>query len=277
MYLSPSYIHSGEELSKLIQIGQTVESIVLDFKVEITISNLSSKKKKEVAEEFALDICQFANTWGGVLAIGVKEELDESRGRKVATGFVDTVDFEDLSQFINNNVLPLIHPSSLQFEIVPVTTKNGHNLVIINIFPLTSGLSCVFANQPPYPAKYPYRTNYGKKYFHPSEIEKRMSDVNRSIPIKLHEISFKTKTVTLFPKIIKEEIKKTDTWDSKGVNIVFKDISNYAYTLNINGVDINIPFSLTKDVWLTEKNTMGILLGIQVSLSPDRKSINLGL
>ena len=46
---------------------------------------------------------------------------------------------------------------------------------------------------------------------------------------------------------------------------------------NVNGIDINIPFSMTKDVWLTEKARIGILLTTRLIIAADRKEIRFDL
>lgn len=274
---APHYIRTIHDLNRSIRIGETTESITLDFKVEIALKEVSKSKKAETAEELALDICQFANTFGGVLLVGVKEEQEETTGRKVASQYVNVTNFNDLSEFLSNNVLHLIYPPDINIEVSLIFVEQSKHIIAINVFPLSSGASCVYSNTPPYLAKYPYRTHYGKKYLHPSEVEKRMSHGDRRILIKLREMSSITKEVIIYPEVEKLAPLRSDSWDSKGINTIIKNITNHEYTLSINGITINIPFSLTKDVWLTEKGLIGILLGTRLSISADRKSIQLNL
>jgi hypothetical protein len=102
-----------------------------------------------------------------------------------------------------------------------------------------------------------------------------MSTSNRSVPIKLDELLKHSREVTLYPKVQKESLDKPEKWDSLGTNILLKNVSSYEFTLAISGIEINIPFSLAKDIWLTEKNTIGILLNAQLILTSDRKNINM--
>lgn len=269
----PSYIRNYHELVASIKLSLTEESITLDFKREINITEKKNKNEKNFAEELALDICQFANSWGGVLLIGVSEKEDKETGRKVADQFVGVTQYEKIARFINNSVFALIHPKNIQVDVVCIETLDRKQLISINISPLTTGVAFVCSQSPPYSSKYPYRTHYGKRYLHPLEVQKRMTDSNRIIPIKLQELMEFTQEVKLYPEIQKEIIDKIDRIDSKIPNIVLKEVMKNEYRLNINGIDINIPFSLTRDVWMTERTKIGIILHISLSISSDRKSI----
>lgn len=273
------YISSFTDFNRLVVIGSTTESIDLDFKLELEIENISKKDKPKKAEELASDICQFANSFGGVLIIGIEERKDELSGKKVAASIPGIDNSEEISRFINDSVLPLIHPKNISIDLVCFNAKtNNHNqIVAINVLPIVVGVACVCSEAPPYSAKYPYRTHYGKRYLHPTEVEKRMADSYRIIPIKLEEIACSTRNVSLYPSLSKEPLDKVNRIDSKEDNIVLMEILKYEYKLNINGIDMNIPFSLTKDVWMTEKQTIGILLTTRLIISPDRKEIYFNL
>lgn len=269
----PKYIYTINDLHTHIKLGETLESVYLDFKTDIQISNNSPKKKQEMAEELALDICQFANTWGGVLLIGVKETLNHSSQMKVAQGITGVSTPNELVEFINDCVLPLIYPKDIKINQVWIKTSENKLVLAINISPLGLGIACVCAISPPYTSKFPYRTNYGKKYFHPIEVEKRMAINDRSIHIKLDELIRTTKEVTVFPNIMVEPIDRANKWDFAEINIFLKGISKNEFTLKIGGIDVNIPFGLVKDVWFTEHGKIGIILSTRLILSSDRKSI----
>ncbi len=261
-----NFIKSKRELGSLVKLGETVESIAIEFKRELDLT------KRNSAEETALDICQFSNANGGVILIGVEEKSIPDTQKKVAYNYIN-VNYETISQFINDKVLPLIHPKSIQLDIISIEIEEKKNIVAINIAPLARGLACVALNTPPYAGKYPYRTHYGKKYFNPLEVEKLMSNSNRYIPIKLQEVFSTNREVTVYPSIIKEEAKKNLSWDTKDFTVIIKNVSGSEFTLNIAGIDINIPYSLTKDVWTTEDEKIGILLAVKLIISSDRRNI----
>lgn len=249
-----------------ITLGITSESEELEFKRFIDFQN------KKSAEELALDICQFANSNGGEIFIGVKEIENTQKQLKTAESYVD-INIEKTLEFINNKVIQLIHPKTVKFEIKPITIDENTNILSINVRPLASGVACVCNNQEPYYQKFPYRTNYGKKYLNPSDVELRMTNKNRYIRITLEELIEQSKYVTLFPEVKKDEISKDLSWDTKEPISVLKQIRNTEYTVNIAGIDINIPYSLTEDVWITETQTIGILLKVNLTINSDRKKV----
>ncbi len=253
-------------MDRFVRLGETEESITLEFKREF------NNKKENAAEEIALDICQFSNAIGGVILIGVEEKSTPGTGKKVAHCYKNS-NYGDISRFINDKVLPLIHPKPISIDIVSIDIEKNKSLTAINVTPLARGLACVAENTPPYAGKYPYRTHYGKKYFNPAEVERIMANSNRYIVIKLLEVFTTNKEVRIYPSVQKEEAKPNLSWDSKDCTVVIKCVNSSEFTLNIAGIDINIPYSLTKDVWITEDEKIGILLDIKLKISPDRRNI----
>lgn len=252
------------ELNSNVTINKTTESLSLEFKKTINIGG------RNVDEEVALDICQFANSRGGVILLGVEEKMFE--GKKVAGGYLDT-DFELISRFINDKVVPLINPRSVSIDLFSISINENLRIVSINIQPLASGLACVCKNYPPFQQKFPYRTNYGKKYFNPTEVEIKMSDKNRHIEIKISKYLLISSEVKLYPSVKKEDIENNASWDIRDDNTFISSLGESEYTLKISGVAVNIPFSLTRDVWITEHNKIGILLDVQLTIDKSRKNI----
>ena len=74
---------------------------------------------------------------------------------------------------------------------------DGKMLFAINVAALPYSLACVFSPSKPEYLRYPYRTEYGKKYLKVYEIEGRMNDFNRSIFLKLAEIWKRDKEIQL--------------------------------------------------------------------------------
>jgi hypothetical protein len=256
------------ELNNRIRLGETEESLTLEFKREIDVA------KDRNSEEIALDICQFLNTKGGVILVGAKEEL--MNGKKVITQYLN-IDSERVLRFLNDTVITLINPKNITVRPVVIGVNSFTTILAINISPLINGVSCVCKMQPPYSQKYPYRTHYGKKYFTPIEVEQLMSNQFRYISIKLEQLIDKTREVVIYPSITKEEIANASSWDVRDDNILVKSIGQSEYRLNICGIDINVPFSLTNDVWETEDGKIGVYLKISLVVDKQRKKINFTL
>ncbi len=256
-------IDSKSTLNENVTLGFTEENGQLDFKREINT--------KSDGSEIALDICQFLNSMGGVILVGVEEKIGQ-HNKKVATSFIDT-NYEEVARFINDKVLNQIHPKGIKLNLSSIAVNSSVSILAVNIYPIAEGIACVSNNQPPFAMKFPYRTHYGKKYYSPPEASKHMSNSNRSIFIKLVELAEKHNEVRIYPDLSKENASSDLTWESTDNNVVLKNIGDYEYTINTCGIDVNIPFSLTKDVWITEKSEIGILLGMELIVSSDRKEI----
>lgn len=272
-YQLPQYISSSSDLTRVVKLGETAESATLEFKADLPISSTPKDRRELLAEEVALDICQFLNSLGGVLLIGVKESTDSLGEKKVASGYTKGLKVNEILEFINSRVVTWIYPSDIHLHVATLNSASGEQVVAVNIHPLATGLACVCMKSEPYTAKYPYRTHFGKKYFPPSEVEKRMSNGNRGIFLRLSELAQHTRDVTLLPGIIKEQMERQDTWDARGANPILKEISEDSYMLSVNGLEINIPFSMTKNVWLTERNTVGIQIDMRLVISGNRREI----
>lgn len=272
-YQSAQYIRNNSELKSVVRLGETAESTVLDFKLAIDIEDKNKTDRQRIAKEIALDICQFANTWGGVLLVGVAEEVSEELNIKVAKSFVNVENCENIVAFINDMVLPIIYPSHINISINVINLNSDATLLAINIFPLVTGIACVYLLAPPYTPVYPYRTYYGKKYMKPNEIESRMLSLERKVMLQLSRLQSDGRGMQVYPSIKKEDIGSDVKWDSRGVSVVLKGISENEYAISINGIDVNIPFSLTDDVWRTEKGDIGVLLKVGLIVNQDRTRI----
>ena len=259
-------ITTKKELEKHVKLGVTAEDEFIEFKREANYS------KENANEEMALDICQFSNSLGGVILYGVDEKLDTTSNKKIATGYRN-IDFDKISKFINDKVVPIVHPKNIRVSYSHIKIDEQTYIVAVNIDPLSNGLACVHQNKSPFSQKYPYRTSYGKKYLTAVEVEKMMSQNNRHISIKLHELRTKSNEVKLYPSLKKENLGEKSFWDNSDDTIILKGIGNNEYKLNASGIDINIPFSLTKDIWQTEDDKIGIILETKIIISSCRKKI----
>lgn len=264
------YIRSFEDFEAVVQLGETVESTYLDFKSQLNL------EKKNSYEEMALDIVQFANSFGGVLIFGVSEKYCSDRNKKIAHSY-QSVDFERVSKALDNNVRKLIYPESISIEANSISTPSGYNLVAINVYPLAVGLGCVGQKSEPFAMKYPYRTTYGKKYFHPAEVEKYLSGGGREILIKLDELSARGKKVKAYPGLIIEKSESRLAWDIVDPAIVITDYNYREVTFNFGGVTFNLPVRLITDVWHTEQEEVGMIFDANLRLTSDRREIKLEL
>lgn len=267
----PIHIKTKDNLLKSISLGETTENLYLDFKREINLSN-----KEKLSEELACDICQFINAQGGCLIIGVAEDKNEY-GIKVAKRFSPVKNYEDICQFINDKVLELIFPKRQLFEIFPINYSENHISVIINITPTPNSLFGVRAKKSHRYFQFPYRTNYGKKYYTYDELELRMHSTNREKFIRASSIWDRSKEVTLLSPILKKELSKDKLWDHRDYTIYISEIFENELQLLINSRSINIPFGLIRDIWNAEDNKIGLIIDAEIIDPEDRSKFVLKL
>lgn len=268
---TPIHIKTKDNLLKLISLDETTESLYLDFKREINLSN-----KEKLSEEIACDICQFINTNGGCLVIGIAEEKNEY-GIKVAKEFNPVKNYEDISQFINDIVHELIFPKRQLFEIVPINYSESNIVVIINVMPTQNSLFCVRSKKSHRYFQFPYRTNYGKKYYTYDELELRMHSQNREKFIRASTIWDRSKEVNLLSPIIKKELSQEKLWDHRDYTIFINEIFENEIQLLVNDRTINIPFGLVRDIWNAEDNKIGLIIDAEIIDPEDRSKFVLKL
>lgn len=265
------HISNAKDLFSYITIGITEENLFLDFKREIDLS-----KKQNLSEELACDICQFINTDGGCLLIGIEERKNTS-GVKVAHKLSPVTNYNEICQFINDSVLELIFPKKQLFEVIPINYRKNDIVISINISPTQSSLYCVKHKNSNKYFQFPYRTNYGKKYFNFDELELRMHSSNREKYIKIQNIWKDSKEVKLLTPIVKKTIKKEKLWDHRDYSVFIGGIFENEIELLINDRSINIPYGLITDVWNTEDNKIGLILSAKIIDPEDRSRFILKL
>ena len=271
--MKPVYFYSIQEISKNIVLKNTQETMFLEFKQEINLEN--KHLKTGLAEELACDICQFANTLGGAILIGVKEGKGEISGLSVATCFVNVSNLEEIRIFFNDKVRNFYYPSTINYDIVAIEIKRNISLLAINVYPLTNNVACVFSPSSPDYLRYPFRTEFGKKYMRSYEVEKKMNNRTRSLYLQLLNIWQRDKDIQILSQVIKEEKDSTLLWDNRDLNIFISELFDHEFQLRINDQIINIPYGLLKEVWTTSDEKIGIIINAKIVISADRKEIRL--
>jgi len=273
--MNPVYLYSKQDISENISLNYTQETLFIEFKKEINLMN--RHQKTALAEEFACDICQFANTLGGVILIGVEEGDGNIPGLSVATRFVNVDNIEQIRVFLNDKVRNFYYPSSVNFDIVAIEIENNISLLAINIYPLANNIACVFSPSGSDYLRYPFRTEFGKKYMRPYEVEERMNNRNRSLYLQLSNIWQKDKEVQILSQVIKEKKSPTLQWDNRDLNIFISELFDHEFRLRVNDQLINIPYGLLQEVWTTYDGKIGIIINARIVISSDRKKINLSI
>lgn len=178
----PAYIRSPADFARVVTMGVTTESLVLDFKQEI---NTRNPQKSREQQEFGRDVAQFANTYGGCLLIGIQEELDPVSRLKRAIG-IKTVDEPDkLIQWLEQAIGLWLIPSTFSPEIAPVELPDGVVLAV-NVFP--SQHTLYFWDRQTHVIEVLHRTNHGKSWMNPDELERHIMNGSRAAKIRIDEV-----------------------------------------------------------------------------------------
>lgn len=117
---------SEETILSMIKDG-VQENLELDYKECGSLSPLNDKKKTELSK----DVSAFANSAGGIIIYGVKE--NGHIPTEIDTGFdPNALSKESLEQIINSNIHPRINGLIIK-PIELVTTNPGHVLYVVEV------------------------------------------------------------------------------------------------------------------------------------------------
>lgn len=171
------------ELSAVVTIGTTTESLVLDFKSTIHDWDIPRgtpdrhKLKAKAKRETCRDIAQFANTNGGCLLIGVAERLHPVTRLKVAEAIYPVADPDAMTQWIEEAIGNYLVPTTFSREIVPVPDPRGVVLAV-NV-PPSIHLITLWDSQR-HTIECVRRTSHGKDWMNPAELERHIMNGSRA-------------------------------------------------------------------------------------------------
>ncbi len=220
---------TAQDFEGLIHLGETSESIHWDYK-----QSFNPKK----AEDLAIDLAAFANTFGGTLLIGVAEKSDGAK--KVASGFVPGINVEEIRKTVHTHISEIISPK-IDVQVVPIEVS-GNLVVAINVEPSINLVGvCLDRDRRQY--SFPYRTEYGNQFMIYEEVEKRMVDnKTRAMYLKLKKNLPSGGRVTLYPFPIRNYRTQ---WFFEWVDGFDNEIKLVA-----NGFrSIVVPISFIEEVW----------------------------
>lgn len=221
-----------KDFDNRIQFGKTKESIHLDFKAMLN---------SDALEDVAIDIAAFANTYGGVLLIGVSEKTES--GVTFAKGIVPNIEFEPIRQKLNGSVRNLIRPI-VHFETVMIETSIGV-VVAVNVEPSVNLVGVNLKGEQNCFC-FPYRTEFGNRYFEFGEVERRMSETqNRANYLKMVKnapVAGCTYEVDLYPI---PKGGENVTW-----YVSVSEKSDHEFILQRNhGRQVQLPYSFIEEIW----------------------------
>lgn len=239
---------TAQDFESLIHLGETSESIHWDYK-----QSFNPKK----AEDLAIDLAAFANTFGGTLLIGVAEKTDGAK--KVASGFVPGINVEEIRKTVHTHISEIISPK-IDVQVVPIEVS-GNLVVAINVEPSINLVGvCLDRDRRQY--SFPYRTEYGNQYMIFEEVEKRMVDnKTRAMYLKLKKYIPERSKISIYPTPLgNAQTEWAYEWIDESEN-EFKLICN-------DVMSICLPISAVDEIW---KGNVSLCLKLKFQL---RKGFN---
>ena len=220
---------TAQDFESLIHLGETSESIHWDYK-----QSFNPKK----AEDLAIDLAAFANTFGGTLLIGVAEKTDGAK--KVASGFVPGINVEEIRKTVHTHISEIISPK-IDVQVVPIDVS-GNLIVAINVEPSVN-LVGVCLDKDRRSFSFPYRTEFGNRFMTFEEVENRMADnKTRAMYLKLKKYIPSGGKVNVYPApIANNKIEWRFEWIHNSENEIRLDQNGYR--------SIDIPISFIEEVW----------------------------
>lgn len=275
----PTFIHSALEFQSAVQLGNTPESLVLEFKAKVDGWNTPAKPpKKDAQKETSRDIAQFANTLGGCLLIGVKERSDPTHGVKVAESITPVKEVDKLQQWIEQAVINYLVPSTFGHDITPIALPQG-SILAINIRASRHIVSLWDCDN--HTVEYVRRTSHGKEWLNPDEVERQLMDGSRAAKLTL--IAAKESTRSDQVKVANGlwlRLRTTDQrWNPAG-SITIGQMEEYWFELRVPNAkrkpcSVTIPYSFIKEVWVSASGIVTLLLTVRVIVPGDGDELTL--
>ena len=266
-------IESAQDFRRLIKIGETAEGLHLDFKQEVVWQKGQSGKPTD-PRELCRDVAQFANTEGGVLLIGVVEK--SQHGRKVATEVRPVDDPDGLTHWIEDAVTNFLVPNTFSKSIVPIELDEGRVLAV-NIPPSIHLVALWDRHQKKTGIEYLRRTNRGKEWLNPDDVERHLMNGSRAAMLKVKEIFASRRgqnsDVAIMPEVVREMTYSHDGASFRRLKVDglaprLTRVEDSGVTIQIaGGKTVVVPHALIAATWLTVDERPALALKVQVVLS----------
>lgn len=286
--MPPRFAQDDESLKLLLQIGQTYENAIVEFK---------SMYKGGAQDEIRKDVAAFANTRGGVLLVGVTENETNNDGHKVASGFNPSIQVYRQKALIAQALERHIFPIPQVFISVRKYHHGGqdHRIVAVNVMPSPvaivceqnsggdgkSGTPCLVV---------PFRNDHGNQFPSAAQaIEMMTATKERRVLILLDELAAASKQLVIASEVLSRTLETQSEADhrcgstakSKGGLYLGGGVRQYLVTssdepkaeyvrhdarcLVIRGLlgaspEFTIPLGLVREVWAVSEMAIGLVL-----------------
>jgi hypothetical protein len=251
------------DFQQAVKLGTTPESKSLEFKAKY---GWNEEGKAEQAVEVCRDVAQFANTDGGSLLIGVSEKKVPD-GRKVADAIVPVTDSDGLTNWIEQAI------RNNRRAIQAVDTPQGA-ILAVNVWPSIDLVSLWHKNLKD-GIEYLFRTDYGKQWMNPDEVEMHLMAGPRAKRLLIQEVVEQgdaSRPLALVPPVHEQYIERFVSGGSREMQVPAADervfLSNarsIARSIELklsDGVCVVVPLGFVREAWVTANGSIGICLDV---------------
>jgi len=267
------YIRTPEEFAAAVTVGTTTETLTLDFKGTIDHrlpKGTPDHVKQKAQQETCRDITQFANTSGGCLLIGVAERLDPVTHLKVAVAIRPVKEPDAMRQWIEEAIRNYLVPATFSHDIALVAVPRG-TVLAINV-PPSIHLVTLWDSQH-HTIKCVYRTNHGKAYMNPDELERHIMNGSRASKLAF-DLALKdapTREVRVaggyWERVGNPPVKEPHRWFPEAPVIVGRVADQwFQLEFKIGGVtrSLILPFGVVEQAWYGGDERVHLILSVRV-------------
>jgi hypothetical protein len=261
-------ITTRAEFERTVQLGKTPESKHLEFKAAY---GWQGAGKDAQAVELCRDLAQFANADGGALLIGVTEIAGPGGGRKVAGEILPVPDIDGLKNWIEQAIRNYLTPSTFTRRVLPIDTAEGP-ILAINIEP-SLHLVALWHSDLKAGIEYLYRTDHGKQWMNPDEVERHIMNASRATRLAVEEVkatATQKAPVEIVPAIATIAYNETGPMlvVAQGLRPALGACGSRSVGLTVYSDDqnsgIEIPYGVIRDAWVTGDGRPGLYLSVRL-------------
>ena len=263
-----------------VALGKTHETRHLEFKSGYGWRKASAPDAAaDQAEELSRDVAQFANTDGGTLLVGVRERRTED-GRSVADAITHLEEVDGFKQWVEQAIRKHLTPSTFSRSVDPVLLPSG-TIVAINI-PSSLHLVALWHADRKRGIEYLYRTDHGKEWMNPDEVERHIMNGTRATQLALKSVLEEAgRTSSGNPRV--ELTPSIKPWVViQGMETIVSPVQAWVdrrattdrtleLRANVDGRvrSIRVPIGLISEVWTTAEGNVGLCLKVAVTVVGD--------
>jgi hypothetical protein len=261
------------EFEGAVRLGRTPESKHLEFKAAY---GWQGAGKDAQAVELCRDLAQFANADGGALLIGVTEIDGPGGGRKVAGEILPVPDTDGLKNWIEQAIRNYLTPSTFTRRVLQIDTAAGP-ILAISVEP-SLHLVALWHSELKAGIEYLYRTDHGKQWMNPDEVERHIMNASRATRLAIEEVkatATQKAPVEIVPAIVTASYDQTGPVlvVARGLRPALGMCGSRSVGLTVFADDRNtgleIPYGVIRDAWVTGDGRAGLYLSVRLMRGAD--------